>query len=141
VGPSQPGGEGQYQVAIDSLQVGTHRFRVAWTRTDGTTQTSRPVQATVELGRSVRLSTPFPNPTDGGFRVEIASDTEQNVLFVLYDRLGRRLGVVQNARVSANKPRTVRIPGGRLRRYASGTYFLRALGESFTDTVPVVLVR
>jgi hypothetical protein len=141
VGPTRSGGEGRYQVAIDSLQVGTHRFRVAWTRTDGTTQTSRPVQATVELGRSVRLSTPFPNPTDGGVRVEIASDTEQNVLFVLYDRLGRRLGVVASARVSANKPRTVRIPGGRLHRYASGTYFLRALGESFVDTVPVVLVR
>ncbi|HKL87464.1 MAG TPA: T9SS type A sorting domain-containing protein, partial [Salinibacter sp.] len=64
----------------------------------------------------------------------------QTVRVVLYDLLGRQVGVLFDREVQEGFERVARIDATR-RSLSSGPYFLRFNGETFTETRKIMVVN
>lgn len=135
------GGAGTYAVSVEDLEVGTHVFRLRWTRSDGATALGPARSVLIPVQSSVALGAPYPNPTRGGIRLRVTVQEDQGVVLAVYDVLGRLQRIAFSQFVRANRPRTVQIPASQLNRLASGLYFVRAIGTSFDEAVPFRIVR
>jgi hypothetical protein len=62
----------------------------------------------------------------------------QHVSVDAYDVLGRRVATIYHGRLPANRTERLRLEGHRL---PSGLYFVRAVGDDFSITRRVTLVR
>lgn len=80
-----------------------------------------------------------PNPFSDRAEATLVVDSQQTVLAEVFDVTGRLLATVLNAQVAAQQP--VRIILDAESSWASGVYFVRLTGETFTDTQSVVFVR
>lgn len=127
-----------YRYRAEALGVGSHRFRLKQVDLDGTFEYSDEVEVTVTLAESYRIGKIHPNPARGPATVELAVREAQTVRAELYDLLGRRVRVVFDGELAAN--RTHRIVIGR-QRLASGLYLVRLVGERFTATRRLTVVR
>ena len=83
------------------------------------------------------LLPPAPNPFTGRTTLKLDLPTEQPVIVVVYDMLGRRVAVLQDGPLPAGThPLSMRADG-----LSSGTYVVRAAGEEASDTQLVTLME
>ena len=126
-----------YRFRAEGLPVGTHRFRLRQLDADGTATLSAPVAATVRLAEAYRVTAPAPNPATSGATMRLAVREAQPVRVAVYDVLGREVRVVFDGPMSAQQPTTLRIGEG----LPAGQYFVRAVGERFSATERLTVVR
>ena len=127
-----------YRVRVGDLAPGTHRFRLRQIDLDGSTTHSDAVTVTVGLDGAYRLTATGPNPMRNATAYRLTVRQAQPVQAALFDPLGQRVAVVHEGRVAPDTPITLRVEGTAL---ATGVYFLRVRGSTFTDTRTLVRVR
>lgn len=92
----------------------------------------------VILQESFVLKSPFPNPFQSSTTVQFAINEPETVTITLYDALGRWVRTAYRRTPPTNTLQDVRIDNQGL---ASGRYFIRVTGETFSSTLPVTLVK
>lgn len=128
----------QYRHRVSTLSFGTYRFRLKQIDTDGTTHYSEEVELTVALDQAVLVSAPYPNPARAAVTLDVTVRETQHVSVDAYDVLGRRVATLYHDRLPAHRTERLRLEGHRL---PSGLYFIRAVGDDFSITRRVTLVR
>ena len=88
---------------------------------------------------SVSVQPPSPNPASTTFSFRIVVQEEQPVRAELYDVLGRRVRVLFNGVVQANRAEDVQSVD--LSQLSAGRYFLRVIGETSARTEPLSIIR
>jgi len=133
-------GEGTYEETLDDLRAGRHTFRLSWTTGSGQEVVGPETEATVTVDRQIVVTRkPFPNPARTSAQLELTAQQTQNVLLALYDVTGRYLGIVHVGTLRAGEPSRIRLNG--LDRFASGQHFIRVIGDTFDEAVPLTLIR
>lgn len=127
-----------YVYRVTGLDIGRHVFRLKQVDFDGHYGYSPEVEAMLELKERYRVESPYPNPFNLQTTLRFAVREEQPVRVELYDVLGRRVAVLWNDVVEANKMQTLRIDGDRL---ASGLYFVLVKGMEFVTSRRILLVE
>jgi hypothetical protein len=87
------------------------------------------------------LSAVYPNPfglSSTRATLNLAVDQAQAVRASVYDALGRRVAVLHDGPLAAGQNRQLVLDATTL---AGGTYFVRVVGETFTDVRQVTVVR
>ena len=124
---------------VDNLQPGEHDFRLVMERMDGSGAFSSVVQsAQVPFEGAIAMGEPYPNPASGRINVPVTLDAKQFVTIRVFDAMGR-LVKIRGRQLDLNVPSTITIEPGD--RWASGVYFIRVEGDTFSATRQVVLVR
>ena len=128
---------GQTDARLERRPPGRYEVRVVATDAKGNTLASTSTTADISFDGSVVVLGPFPNPTQGAAVVDLTARNQQEVTVQVYDQLGRRL-VQERRTVSARAPERIRVS---TRSWASGLYFLRVVGNDFTETRELAVVR
>jgi hypothetical protein len=128
----------QYSTTVRDLEYGTHTFRLVQVDLDGTETVTETVQAEVALQRPYAVEAPYPNPATQRATLNVAVREAQTVRVELFDLLGRRVRVAFDREIAASDTRSIPIQTSNL---SSGMYFLRIIGEQFTETRRVTVVR
>lgn len=88
--------------------------------------------------QGLRIGGPAPNPFHRQTQLTLRTDQLQHVQVDVYDALGRHVDELFVGNLIPGAPVTVSFRPPSL---ASGTYFIRIVGASFSDVVPVVYVK
>jgi len=131
----------RYQFEDTVPTPGQYAFRLRHATRDGS-DTGQPTRAAtvldVPFNGAVALGGPQPNPARGQTEIEVVAERTQTVQVALYDVLGRRVQRLYEGPLRAKRPLVLRTDAGNL---ASGTYIVRAVGDRFTTTRKMVVVR
>ena len=129
-----------YRHRIPFLLPGTYAFRVRQVSLDGSSALVEPpsFQATVRVSGSHELTAAWPNPMRERAQFALSVAEPQEVEVVLYDVQGRRVRTLFTGALPADQARTIYVDR---RGLASGSYFYRAIGETFAATGRLTLVR
>jgi len=93
----------------------------------------------VGLDAVYAVSEAYPNPAvRGRATVEVAVQETQPVRAAVYDMLGRRVAVLHDGPLAAQKTHRLTLETS---RWTSGTYFVRVNGAHFTAMRKVVVAR
>ena len=128
----------RYSATVRDLEYGTHTFRLVQVDLDGTETVTETVQTEVTLQRPYAVGAPYPNPAIQRATLNVAVREAQTVRVELFDLLGRRVRVAFDREIAASDTRSIPIQTSNL---SSGVYFLRIIGEQFTETRRVTVVR
>jgi hypothetical protein len=129
-----------YQYDTNELELGLHQFRVRLGASGSkATLTSEVVSASVELGSAYELSV-YPNPVRRQATVSLALQEAQSVSLAVYDVLGRRVSTLHDGRLPGQDRRRFRIRAADV-GLASGTYFVRLVGDGFTEVRSLTVTR
>ena len=130
-----------YRYRVADLDLGTtHTFRLRQVDVDGSPTLSEPVDVTLGIAGEYRLEA-YPNPVQSGQQATVgfAVKERQPVSIELYNTLGQRVRTIYDDTPQVvDELETVTLDIGDL---ASGLYFVRMRGESFTTTQKLVVVR
>ena len=84
------------------------------------------------------LSPAYPNPFNPQTAFELVLRQSQNVVVQVFDMQGRLVHKLFQGSLPAYTPRVFRFDAS---QFASGVYFIRVQGASFTETRTVTLVK
>lgn len=127
-----------YRYRVEGLDYGEHTFRLRQVDQSGTSQLSKTTTTSVRLDEAFKIGTPYPNPFRTRSTLEITVRETQKVRVALYDVLGRRVQVVHDGPLPAQKTHSIRVTDERL---SAGMYFFRVKGDSFSEVRRVVHVE
>ena len=103
------------------------------------TMNSEPVaNETTDVPGSFVVSSAYPNPFVTSFTIAIEVPDAQYVEINIYDVLGRQLKTIHSGMIMAASPVQFDV---NLSEYATGTYYYRLLGETFSVSKPIVLSK
>ncbi|MHB9031159.1 MAG: FlgD immunoglobulin-like domain containing protein, partial [Candidatus Latescibacterota bacterium] len=146
-----------YTVLIDSVSAGTSEYLDTiplngtpyyyWIQAVGTTGVGKPVPAefitaVAETPRKFRVSPPYPNPFNPAATISYELPEQAQVRLVVYDSLGRKVRVLENAVMDAGAHQAVwngRNASGEAA--ASGIYLYRIEAGSFRAQGKMTLLR
>jgi CSLREA domain-containing protein len=128
----------QYSFRAESLDPGTHVFRLRQVDLDGTATYSDEVEVTLTMTEAYVLRAPYPNPAHEQATIDIAVREAQPVTVTLYNALGQRVRTVFDGTLPASTPRSLQLDGARL---SSGLYVVRMTAPSFHATETVTFVK
>lgn len=125
------------QALFENQAAGVYQYRIRATDNEGNVLLSEPVEAEIPFDAPVVFTEAYPNPTNGLFRFDVTAETTQTVDVEVYNTIGQR---VYRDRVGLQEdvPRTLTVDGS---TWGSGTYFVRIIGEDFSETRRVSLTR
>lgn len=126
-----------YTYRVETLGLGTQRFRLKQIDYDGAFEYSPEIEVAAEMTEAFVLEAPYPNPARGAARVRFALRDAAPARLALYDALGREVAVLYDGTPSAGEPVTAVLDAS---AHASGTYFVRLMGERVSASQTVVLV-
>jgi hypothetical protein len=128
-----------YRRTLANVPYGAHAFRLRQVDFDGTATPSQEVEVTVELADAYALAA-YPNPLPGSAEgtLDVTVREAQRVEAALYDVLGRRVAVLFDGEVAASDTERLTLSA---RGLASGVYVVRVVGERFSATRRVTIVR
>lgn len=130
-----PAGTWTLRVCDDAgVDVGSVNQWSLYFYTSGTTSAEPDVVATAE----VTVEGARPNPTAGTTTLRFAARAAQHVRAVVVDAVGRTVATLLDGPVEAGVFATLSVDAARL---PAGTYFVRIVGETFTETRTVSVVR
>jgi hypothetical protein len=87
------------------------------------------------------LSAVYPNPfgvTSSRATLNLAVEQSQTVRVAVFDALGRQVAVLHDGALAAGQNRQLSLDAATL---AGGSYFVRVVGETFTDVQQMTVVR
>lgn len=128
----------RYRWVGKRFAAGIHGFRLRIVSKDGSFQYSPELEVEVEGKSQGMMSEPYPNPFNPQTAMTLTVDTPQHVRVVAYDLLGREVAVLFDGPLAAGQAQHVVFDAGHL---ATGTYLLRAEGETFVTTTRAVLTK
>ena len=130
----------RYSHRVDGLEFGNYTFRLRQVDQGGdeTVFKDQKVEVDVRLSGKYVLGNPYPNPFRNRATLEFAVRSGQEVTVAFYNALGQRVRVLQEGAVPGGQIQKISLQSGNL---SSGVYFVRLIGEDFTATRKVVLVR
>lgn len=99
-----------------------------------------PMSTAIEVPTSRVQLRAFPNPFNRESRIEMSLDQTEQVQLVLFDMAGRELGLVDERKLAAGEAYSVNLLAADFSLNA-GMYLLQVRGESFTETVKLVLTE
>ena len=122
-----------YAFRVADLAAGSYRFRLKQVDLDGSFEFSPVVELSVAPnGYAFSATSSFRSEAV----VDLSVERAQDVTVAVYNLLGRRVATLMSGTVDGSV--SLRLDGGSL---ASGVYFVRAEGETFSATRQVVRVR
>jgi hypothetical protein len=127
-----------YRFRVDDLEPGTYTFRLKQIDADGTATFSDEVRATLELKSAYTWTKVAPNPMRRSGEITMQVRKKQDVTVELYDVLGRRIQELHRGALAPGTTHRFQLDAASL---PSGTYLLRARGETFRATQRVTVVR
>jgi hypothetical protein len=127
-----------YRFRADELEYGAHAFRLRQVDTGGSQTTTEPVTVERRLSTAYAVEPPYPNPATQQATLPVTVREAQRVTVRIYDVLGRRVRTVRAGKLAGQKTRTVQLSTHDL---ASGQYFVRVRGDSFSVTRRLMVVR
>ena len=127
-----------YRYTVSDLSAGTHTFRLKQIDFDGAYEYSPEIEVAVGVVGTHQLSRAYPNPFNPQAQFTLAVSLAQNVVVELYDVVGRRVSVLHDGNMEANESYRFTVDGSGL---ASGTYFVRVQGETFTASQRMTLLK
>ena len=92
----------------------------------------------VTQGSPFILSNPVPNPSRSGAVLQLTTERTQAIRAHVLDLAGRHVATLHDGLISAQSPLSLRFDGTSL---ATGLYLVRVVGEDFTATRRLSLVR
>ncbi|MFQ5571682.1 MAG: T9SS type A sorting domain-containing protein [Rhodothermales bacterium] len=120
------------------LVPGLHVFRLKHISPDGTVSYSDEVDVTVEVPGTYALTAPYPNPFNPETQFTLSVAQAQRVQVAVYDVLGRRVALLYDGHLDADRIHPFRFDGSTL---SSGLYLIRATGDQFATVRTVNLVK
>ncbi|PEN12956.1 hypothetical protein CRI94_13235 [Longibacter salinarum] len=130
--------QNSYRFELKDLDYGRHEVRLRQVDTGGQTAYSEARSVVVRLQEVAAIGKPYPNPVRSRASIDVTVHEKQPVRIELYDLLGRRVSVLHDRPIPANRTETISLATDGL---ASGQYFLRIRGEAFMETRRVTIVR
>jgi archaellin len=127
-----------YAVAMQNLEAGYHTFRLKQVDYDGKTSYSDEVRVLIELQDRFQLSEAYPNPFNPSTAFSLTVAKDQQVQVQVYDMTGRLVATLFNGQMKANEINRFSFDAQNL---ASGVYFYRTVGENFTMTKKMLLMK
>ncbi len=127
-----------YEYVFHAPTSGDYVLRLKQIDFDGTFAYSDEVAASIELEAAYAWEPTHPNPFNptAQFGLEVA--TTQDVTIQVVDMTGRIVATLHNGRLAAATRHRFLLEGDHL---PSGTYWIRALGETFQSSQPAVLLK
>lgn len=129
----------QYSHTLRGLAPGTYQFRLRQDDIDGASNYSVPRSVEIDMDGAFLLRPRGPNPFRTRTTFELQVRETQPVQVVLYNVLGQRVkSLFAGTLRGGAQPRVIAIDGAGL---ASGIYFYRITGQTFTATGRVTRVQ
>lgn len=130
----------RYQYRVRDLSPGEHRFRLRQVDVDGGSTPTKELTLSIDMASSFTLLRNTANPIQSGdmARVQYLVKEREPVTIELFDILGQRIRTVASGVSTPGAAKTARISTADL---ASGVYFLRFEGRSFSRTEKLTIVR
>ncbi|MDZ4700002.1 MAG: kelch repeat-containing protein [Rhodothermales bacterium] len=128
----------KYTYTVNHATPGRHRFRLRQVDFDGAFVLSPVAHALIDLLGSHYLGEVYPNPFNPEARFVLTVPREQQVKIEIYDLLGRQQKTLFDGMILAQEPTSFTIQSDGL---AGGRYLLRVVGESFTDSQVITLLK
>ncbi len=127
-----------YSQRIENLEPGAHRFRLRMVDLDGSYSYSSTLEIDIALPNSHQLSRAYPNPFSSATSFSLQVAERQSVTIEVFDVLGQRVMELGSETLDPGAARIYQINASTLE---SGVYFVRATGDSFTDTQRLILAK
>ena len=127
-----------YTYTVQGLEPGRHVFRLKHTGPGGASVFSAEIEAVVEVPGGYLLTAAYPNPFNRSTTFTLTLAEPQVVELEVYDMLGRKVATLHKGEIEAYQQRSFQFEAASL---PSGSYFIRAVGETFMETKQVMLVR
>lgn len=127
-----------YSYTVSNLEPGAHTFRLKQINQDGSSVYSPIVEVDIAVPGAALLTQAYPNPFDHEAKVTLTVAKAQDVDVYLYDMQGRRVATLYSGAVEADRPQEIVVKADGL---ASGQYIYRAIGDSFTESKTISLVK
>ncbi len=128
----------QYAYRVAAVPPGRYTFRLKQTDAEGTASFSAEVEIEVEVPGGFSFSAAYPNPFSRSTTLTLMVNERQHVEVAVYDMLGRRAATLYQGEVEALQSHPITFEAAAL---PSGSYLIRAVGETFAETRKVLLVR
>lgn len=126
-----------YRFEVQDPQPGINIFRLKQIDFDGTVSYSERVSVMVTIEENF-VAAPYPNPFNPETTISFGTARDQQVRVEVVDMLGRRVATAFDGPAQASTRYDVRISGANL---SSGRYLVRVVGESFSRTHSIYLVK
>ncbi|MEM6337528.1 MAG: T9SS type A sorting domain-containing protein [Bacteroidota bacterium] len=127
-----------YRYTVEDLDPGRHAFRLKQVDYDGAFEYSPVVEASVEVPGTHRFVISGPNPFSVRTQLSLAVEREQRVEASLYDVQGRQVRSLVSEVVPAGESVRVDVDASGL---PEGVYFARVIGETFTESRQLVVIK
>ena len=127
-----------YSYTTGALAAGSHSFRLKQVDFDGTFAYSDVVEVSVALNGAFSLTKAYPNPFNPQTQFALTIARDQQVQLEVFDMLGRRVATLFQGQLEANQAHQFSFQAGSM---PSGRYYIRAMGEFFTSSQMVTLLK
>lgn len=128
-----------YRFTVDqTLEPGTHRFRLEQVDLDGSTHPSKTVEVDVQMDRTLSLNAPAPNPTSGQASLSFAVKNETDATVTVYNVLGQKVTTLYQGTPPVGTAKTLTFDTGNL---PSGVYLIRLQADGQTQTRRLTVAR
>jgi hypothetical protein len=128
----------QYQHRIETLESGTHQFRLEQVDLDGTTHLHDPITVHLQQERPLTLKGPVPNPVRNRATLSFGVREADETTVALYNLLGQKVSTLYRGHPSPGQPETVELDASSL---SSGTYLIRIRAGDHEKTSSVTIVQ
>jgi hypothetical protein len=127
-----------YSYVVEDLSPGPQKFRLSQVDFDGAFEYSETVEVFIEIPGGYDLSAPFPNPFNSRAEFTLLVAEEQEVQIVAYDAIGRSVSVLHDGPLSSDRMHRFEFTADDL---PGGIYFVRVVGQTFSEIQRLMLVR
>ncbi len=130
--------EQSYNYMISDLAPGTYTARLKQIDFDGAFEYSPQVEIAVGVPGTHVLTQAYPNPFNPQASFSLSVAAAQHVDVGLYNALGQRVASLFSGQMEAGQARAFTIDGTNL---PSGSYYYRAIGQTFAESGRVTLLK
>ncbi len=127
-----------YGYGYDSELAGRHYFRLRQVDLDGSVSYSPIVEVSVDVPGSFLLGDAYPNPFNPTTNFTLSVASSQRVTIGVFDLLGRRVLTLHDGLLEGGQSHVFRMDADRM---TTGTYLVKAVGETESATIAVTLVK
>ena len=128
----------EYTYRMENLVPGWHSFRLKQVDFNGTSTYTQTVDAFVELNEAYHMGAAYPNPFNPLTQFTLTIARDQLVLVEVFNVLGEQVALLDDRELKAGQRYAYTLDGSHL---ASGLYLIRAVGEYFSVTRKVTLLK
>ena len=127
-----------YSFRTGTLAAGQHDFRLKQIDFDGTFAYSDVASVDVSFAGAAVMQAAHPNPFNPQTQFSLTIAQEQKVTLHVYDMLGRQVQTLYQGILAPSEAHRFTFEAGNL---PSGRYFIRAVGQYFTKSQTVTLLK